>query len=160
VATGVSTLFLATLAVLAMAAIATPQDHSSSPSAARRRRLLQAVSGSSNSQYVEIETSGSKLWVQNRQALKPSAQQTAKRAFKLAFYDALDASRTPEEKDYILNKLMPATASELSKSMRVRQYACSRAVSPCFASLYTIRFRGTVGAKARRLHLTRRRSLA
>lgn len=43
------------------------------------------------------------------------------RGLRVAFYDRLDETRTLAERDYIMNKLMPATATVLSRSMRVRQ---------------------------------------
>lgn len=43
------------------------------------------------------------------------------RGLRVAFYDRLDETRTELERDYIMNKLMPATATMLSRSLRVRE---------------------------------------
>lgn len=42
-----------------------------------------------------------------------------KRAFKMAFYNKLDDSRSKSDQDYIMKELIPATAALLARSIRV-----------------------------------------
>lgn len=50
----------------------------------------------------------------------PAELVAPKRPLKIAFYDRLDKSRTAEEHEYIMGRLMPAAANVLATSMRVR----------------------------------------
>eukprot|EP00892_Ulva_mutabilis_P008327 jgi/Ulvmu1/5867/UM025_0129.1 len=50
----------------------------------------------------------------------PAQLVAPKRPLKIAFYDKLDASRTPAEHKYIIDELMPAAAAVLGRSIRIR----------------------------------------
>jgi hypothetical protein len=104
-----------------------------------RRRLLQEAIGGGNLTVSEerVITQRSKI-LKNRQAtlanpLKrnfsgikhiqdleaPLEPERSTAGLNVHFYYRLDASRTDAEVDYIKNKLMPATATVLSRSIRV-----------------------------------------
>jgi hypothetical protein len=92
-------------------------SHGRTSSAQRRRLLMEHTGAGRMLKKVAVSTelpSGSKAG-----AAPISATAPRKRSFKMAFYDRLDSSRTQAEKDYIMNKLMPATASILGRSLRV-----------------------------------------
>lgn len=91
-----------------------------------RRRLLEAHAGPQQGPLTQVQTS---LTHQLAGTTVPSPpvenvqdqDDPGLRGLRLAFYDDLDPSRTDEERDYVMNKLMPATGAVLARSMRVSQ---------------------------------------
>jgi hypothetical protein len=87
----------------------------------RRRGLLEdADLGLPDGDLIEIETPGSKLRGANLLHAQDTTFVGEKRALKIAYFDRMDSTRSAEEKEYVLQRLMPATASVLSRSIRVR----------------------------------------
>lgn len=84
--------------------------------AERRRRLLGAQPSRQ-----QVETGLSKQVAGTSVENVQDQDLPSLRGLKVAFYEDLDPSRTPAERAYIMEKLMPATATVLSRSMRVRQ---------------------------------------
>lgn len=88
-----------------------------------RRRLLDAIPGSQLGTLKQVQTRLSAQLEDNTKPPELNAQLTDDaplRGLRVAFYNRLDATRTPAEQDYIMNTLMPATATVLSRSIRVR----------------------------------------
>jgi hypothetical protein len=105
--------------------LATAQEHKGSLRTEARRRLLEAHTGEytpAKLQLVDTAFLSSQLAqstgtpAQNGQ----SSNVPKLRGLRVAFYDRIDSSRTQAERDYIMNILMPATATVLARSMRVR----------------------------------------
>ena len=93
----------------------------------RRTQLLERYLGAAvppaRTMPVSLQSSLRRLHeadVTSTQALAAQDEpEQPKRALKMAFYNRLDGTRSKSEKDYIMNKLIPATAAILARSMRV-----------------------------------------
>jgi hypothetical protein len=105
--------------------------HSSTPSL--RQRMLQQFRGSEQ-KFDTVPTQYSTI-MQKQQAKGSAAGSSdysdysdesdeapagSLRPLRIAFYNRLDSSRSAREVEYVMKKLMPATAAMLSRSIRVR----------------------------------------
>eukprot|EP00892_Ulva_mutabilis_P009761 jgi/Ulvmu1/7157/UM034_0064.1 len=94
----------------------------------RRRQLLEKYHGAPVPQHQTISVplhsrlrSLQEADVTTGQALATQDEpEQSKRALRMAFYNRLDDSRSESEQSYIMDRLIPATAAILARSMRVR----------------------------------------
>ena len=93
----------------------------------RRRRLLEQQTGGRKGPMAQVQTQLAHQLAGPTGTSPPAVENVqdqdapALRGLRLAFYDDLDPSRSEAERDYVMNKLMPATGAVLARSMRVSQ---------------------------------------